>query len=417
MWLDGGANSEKSAICHAVAKICSEWHLLSGSVSLRGMAKNSTGKPDASRLIATLVYQLLQYYIPQTRNHIAEKIAMDISILDRSLETQLNTLLVQPLVTLDQDGLLENAQSGSRLFIIDGLDECDEKTQCLVVESFTAALEKLPESISHKLLFSSQSESHLVSTCRKSPTSTRLRRLHLDDSLGIQLSPVESFMDLRGNLHVLHHELSGYRAEVDELEKRHSELEKREEELQKREEEWKQKEAELQKKAEWFRKKSLEMLRKEEEEKRREEERQRNAARAQIHQAELLEMRRGLQQMQRLKEEIAKKEEKLAQKEQEISRKEQEKSGQACGRPPVGGARPPPKGTPPPLPPRPRHIPVPPPRDLDSDKPPPRRDSESTTLQGRWIPFEEWIRYTYQPEVALAAVHLGETQEPLDDDE
>jgi len=23
MWLDGGANSEKSAICHAVAKICS----------------------------------------------------------------------------------------------------------------------------------------------------------------------------------------------------------------------------------------------------------------------------------------------------------------------------------------------------------------------------------------------------------
>lgn len=180
MWLDGSSDAQKSAICHTVAQICTEQHRLSGSFSFRRTITNPAGRHDATGLIATLIYQLL-LQIPETRNYIAEKIAADMSILDRSWETQLDALLVQPLVTMAESGFPHDARP--RLFIIDGLDECDDKTQCIVVESFTTALEKVPRGIPHKLLFSSRSESHLVSTCRIPPVSTHLRRLRLDDSI------------------------------------------------------------------------------------------------------------------------------------------------------------------------------------------------------------------------------------------
>ena len=234
MWLDGGTDSEKSAICHTVAQTCIDQHLLSGSFSFRPTTTNAAAKHDASELIVSLIYQLL-LHIPETRNYIAEKIAADFSILDRSWEMQLDTLLIQPLVAVAQSGLLQDAQRGPRLFIIDGLDECDKKTQCLVVEAFTAALEKVPESIPHKLLFSSQSEPHLVSTCRQPPISTRLRRLYLEDN--IQLSLVESVMELKGKLHALQSELSRNWEVAEELGKDRLELRKREEELQKKRQE------------------------------------------------------------------------------------------------------------------------------------------------------------------------------------
>jgi len=204
MWLDGSADAQKSTICHAVAQICVEQHLLSGSFSFRRTTTNPAGKHDASGLIATLIYQLL-LHIPETRNHIAEKIAVDISILDSSWETQLDALLVQPLIAVAKNGFPQD--SPPRLFIIDGLGECDDKTQCIVVESFTAALEKIPPNIPHKLLFSSRSESHLVAICRMPPVSAHLRRLRLDDaasspeSLELSLQVVESFTEVKERFH------------------------------------------------------------------------------------------------------------------------------------------------------------------------------------------------------------------------
>jgi len=249
MWLDGSAKSGKSAICYTVAQICMGRHILSGSFSFP-----PDGNHVVTRLIATLIYQLL-LNIPETRNIIAEKIALDISILDRSWETQLDKLLIQPLVAVTQSGVLQDDQRGPRLFIIDGLDKCDEKTRCFVIETLTAALEKIPKSIPHKLLFASRSESRLVSTCRKPPIATRMLRLHLDDSLDPsngstrlpELSPVKSFMDLWGNLSVLQLELNERRAEADKLEMRRLELDEREEEIRKKEEEWKKKEEEWKK--------------------------------------------------------------------------------------------------------------------------------------------------------------------------
>ena len=337
MWLDGSANSERSAICCAVTQVCIEQVQLSGAFSFQCTTTNATGKKDASRLIATLIYQLTTH-IPETQKYIAEKIAADISILDRSWEMQLNALLVQPLVAVAQSGLLRDAQLGPRLFIIDGLDYCDDRTQCLVVEAFMEALGRVPESIPHKLLFSSQSESQLVSTCRKTPITTRLRRLHLDDSsglsdssVGIQPSAVESFMELKEILRAFQRESSGHRREADELVKRHSELEIREEEIRKREEEWKRKEAVLRKKGEWLRKKELEMLRKDEEEHR--EERQRVRAQLQVDEEELLEdTRRELQQAQTLLEEIEElQKENSMNVEEDISRRRLRKKQEMCG--------------------------------------------------------------------------------------
>jgi len=386
MWLDGGAGSEKSLICYTVTQICIEQRRLSGSFSLRRTNAKPARKHDATGLIATLIWQLL-LHIPETRDHIAEKIAADMSILDRSLETQLDALLVQPLAAVAQSGLSpQDAQLGARLFVIDGLDECDDETQCLVVESFTAALERVPESVSHKLLFSSQSESHLVSTCRKPPTATRLRRLHLEDSprlssgaLDIQLSPVESYMDLRSNLYILQCELTWRRAKADELEKCRLELDKREEEIRDREEDWEQKEAEWRRQVEWLREKESEILRKEDDEKHREEKRQGKETRIREDDAELSEeTQRILQRMQRLKEEILNNKDELWEKEHKLNfdelleilrkehdtlMKEQEMRGERCNfcvqplsssihtgrntRPPRGDVRPTPRKPPP----------------------------------------------------------------------
>ena len=217
MWLDGSSDAQKSAICHAVAQFCTEQHRLSASFSFRHTITNPAGRHDATGLIATLIYQLL-LQIPETRTYIAEKIAADMSILDRSWETQLDVLLVQPLVTMAESGFPHDARP--RLFIIDGLDECDDKTQCMVVESFTTALEKVPKGIPHKLLFSSRSESHLVSTCRIPPVSTHLRRLRLDDSISsptsLELSLVESFTEIKEKLDLFHRLLGDSQADVEE---------------------------------------------------------------------------------------------------------------------------------------------------------------------------------------------------------
>ena len=136
-----------------------------------------------------------------------------------------------------------------------------------MIETLTAALEKIPKSIPHKLLFASRSESRLVSTCRKPPIATRMLRLHLDDSLGLsndstrlpELSPVKSFMDLWGSLSVLQLELNERRAEAGKLEMRRLELDEREEEVRKKEEEWKKKEEEWKRKEEEWKKKEGEI--------------------------------------------------------------------------------------------------------------------------------------------------------------
>jgi len=236
MWLDGRTDAQKSAICHTVAQICVEQHLLSGSFSFRRTTTNLTGKHDASGLIATLIYQLL-LHIPETRNYIAEKIAVDISILDSSWETQLDALLVQPLVAVAKNGFPQDARP--RLFIIDGLDECDDKTQCIVVESFTAALQKIPQNIPHKLLFSSRSESHLVSICRIPPISAHVRRLRLKDCASspesLELSLVESFTDLKDKfrqlLEVAQQAILSLTRDIQRLEKRSADAEKERDEL------------------------------------------------------------------------------------------------------------------------------------------------------------------------------------------
>ena len=276
MWLDGSANSERSAICCAVAQVCSEQRRLSGGFSFPPTTMNPAGKQDASGLIATLIYQLL-VHIPETRNFIAEKVAADISILDRSWETQLDALLIQPLAAVAQSGLLQDAQLGPRLFIIDGLDNCHDKTQCFVVEAFTTALGKIPKGMPHKLLFSSQSESQLVTTCRKASVSARLRRLHLDDSPGlsdgIKLSPVESFVELKGNISLLRYKLSICQGGVDELEKERFALERRKKEIRRKEEEVLRLEVEIRTKAADLRKQEEDGKRREERRKKTEEKR------------------------------------------------------------------------------------------------------------------------------------------------
>ncbi|KAF8170392.1 hypothetical protein BJ912DRAFT_150531 [Pholiota molesta] len=82
----------------------------------RGDSTRNTMAP----LIATLVYQLIRA-IPETKDDILIAIEHDRLIFDQSLESQLELLIIQPLLRLPREL--------QRLFVvfIDGLDECNDR--------------------------------------------------------------------------------------------------------------------------------------------------------------------------------------------------------------------------------------------------------------------------------------------------
>lgn len=124
-WLYGGAGAGKSAIMQTLAERWATQGLgLGGFFFWRGDAsRNNTGV-----LIPTLVYQLVQCF-PSTLDVLRPIIERDPLIFKKSFQVQLLNLLVRPLEHLVQLGSISNASQSPRIFLIDGLDECDNSDQ------------------------------------------------------------------------------------------------------------------------------------------------------------------------------------------------------------------------------------------------------------------------------------------------
>ncbi|KAF8955584.1 hypothetical protein BDZ97DRAFT_261670 [Flammula alnicola] len=141
MWLYGPAGSGKSTIVQTIAEMCSQADLLAASFFF---FRSAAGRNDGTRLITTLAYQLA-LSIPEIRGRIGRAVEYDPLILSRSLEVQMQVLIIQPINEAARDETDGPAlKSRPQLVILDGLDECGKgETQHYILRILFAAASQL----------------------------------------------------------------------------------------------------------------------------------------------------------------------------------------------------------------------------------------------------------------------------------
>ncbi|KAJ7288624.1 hypothetical protein C8J57DRAFT_1116198, partial [Mycena rebaudengoi] len=116
MWLYGPAGAGKSAVAQTMAETWDREHKLAAAFFF---ARWRPGRGSGKILFLTIAYQLA-LQIPQLRVPIGLAVEADPAITDKSLEAQVEGLIIRPLAHL----VLENPF----VVVIDGLDECDSKS-------------------------------------------------------------------------------------------------------------------------------------------------------------------------------------------------------------------------------------------------------------------------------------------------
>ncbi|KAF8809772.1 hypothetical protein BYT27DRAFT_7187645 [Phlegmacium glaucopus] len=177
LWLYGSAGAGKSAIVQTIAEMCAKLGLLVASFFF---ARLSQSRNNEKHLIASIAYQLA-LSIPATRTYIETAVQSDPAVFDKSLDTQIETLIIQPL---------ENAcavvdptvmKKWPRLMVIDGLDECHSPLiQSSIIRILSTALLHIPVPLI--LLVASRPEPPIVKAFNILNKSRASRHIVLDDS-------------------------------------------------------------------------------------------------------------------------------------------------------------------------------------------------------------------------------------------
>ncbi|KAF8194606.1 hypothetical protein BJ912DRAFT_177731 [Pholiota molesta] len=113
LWMYGPAGSGKTAIAQSIAEECMKRGLLAASFFF---GRTAPGRDDTTRVITTIAYQISQF-LPQIENHLFTAIERDQTIFDRTLATQMQVLVIEPL-----NSILA-ALAGPIFIVLDGLDE------------------------------------------------------------------------------------------------------------------------------------------------------------------------------------------------------------------------------------------------------------------------------------------------------
>jgi hypothetical protein len=157
LWLYGPARAGKSAIAQTIAELLEEAGLLAAAFFFSRIA---AGHNDKTPLVATLVYQLI-ISIPEIRAHVLGALEQDPALFSRSIEAQIEALIIKPLNAVATDETLAPILlSRPRLIILDGLDECR------TTSSQTHTLNALSTAIKHLhiplcFLIASRPEQHI----------------------------------------------------------------------------------------------------------------------------------------------------------------------------------------------------------------------------------------------------------------
>ncbi|KDR74794.1 hypothetical protein GALMADRAFT_27789, partial [Galerina marginata CBS 339.88] len=138
MWLYGPAGSGKSAIARSIAELCAKEGILVASYFL---SRFDSTRNHGRSLIATIAYQASLCF-PDIRDRIIGTIEHDPLIFTRSLDSQIFSLLIEPLQKRIGSGYFSTT-TPARVIVIDGLDECEDRnSQVKILAAISKSLQQ-----------------------------------------------------------------------------------------------------------------------------------------------------------------------------------------------------------------------------------------------------------------------------------
>jgi len=152
LWLYGPAGCGKSSIVRTFAQWCIDAKVLAASFFCSRESELSPGRDKSRKIMPTIVYQIIQYF-PQIAEDVLRAVERDPVIFSRSMDTQLDNLIMGPLHNAKTSG----AGLNCGLVIIDGVDELhDPREQKQLILSISLALQKV--SVPLRFMISSRPE-------------------------------------------------------------------------------------------------------------------------------------------------------------------------------------------------------------------------------------------------------------------
>ncbi|KAF8956881.1 hypothetical protein BDZ97DRAFT_144265 [Flammula alnicola] len=177
MWLHGAAGAGKSAIAQSIAELCIKSKL---SIASYFFFRTDPTRNSVQSLIATLAYQLALTF-PDTQHLIAQAIDRDPLVFERSFESQLSSLIIEPLREIQSLSDCSNNVAPPFLIIIDGLDECNGRdVQTNIIYALSEALRD--QDLPVLFLVASRPEQHLTMAFNSYKVTDLTVRLPLDDT-------------------------------------------------------------------------------------------------------------------------------------------------------------------------------------------------------------------------------------------
>ena len=174
-WLNGPAGAGKTAILQAIAEfLCSPSESTQNFGGSFFFSREKQGRDNGHFLFSTIAYQLA-LKVPGLRQHVNRIMELDPSLHTKSMDVQLQTLIV------DAFHALSPPPQRSYLVIIDGLDECHDKaTQKMILRLLceTITVHKLPL----RFLIGSRPESHIRASFDQESLCTITHRVVLDET-------------------------------------------------------------------------------------------------------------------------------------------------------------------------------------------------------------------------------------------
>ncbi|PPR06501.1 hypothetical protein CVT24_002665 [Panaeolus cyanescens] len=199
IWLHGAAGVGKTAIAKSLAERLEALGKLSASFFF-WMA--DPGRSDDTNLVSTLAFQLAQA-IPPIRLYIEAVIASDPAIFDRTGKSQVDALIIKPLLLLRNHRPDIDVSSLPNVIIIDGLDECGGISEDRV-RSQKRAFDILHALASHQSLFPFKilvisRDNNYISGFFKSPHSKDISRSILLEAGYVPISDIELYIEAQLN--------------------------------------------------------------------------------------------------------------------------------------------------------------------------------------------------------------------------
>jgi len=179
LWLYGPAGAGKTAIEQTIAEWCYKMGFLAAGFFF---SRSVGGRNEKTFLITTIVDQLI-VSIPEIRQHVGDALYNNPSLPTRSMEAQMDALIVKPLEAAASSSIVDGIDfmnARPKVIVIDGLDECgDPESQRYILKVLMNAVNN--HSIPFSFILASRPEQHIREAFDGKLLSSLTARLVLDD--------------------------------------------------------------------------------------------------------------------------------------------------------------------------------------------------------------------------------------------